>query len=232
MLQVTQVMSRPSRLIVTELSKYSDNAGVQGFLTSAHIYICDLMCIKYSQPAVLNVIKAQIGKVPPKKREYKHFTPSHWYPVVNNMLSGKPGASREIDGKIYGEMVDYNPFTHITKMYLTDDYSLGEAILINRIVNEETQADIVAACRTSAQNGVHNMAYVKKVLEGMAANRRAEELRIRMLGDKINNSSSVIQTDIHTHTPIELAKSEYDYNQKREDMLLELMLKKMFGGQK
>lgn len=232
MMQVTQVMSRPSRLIVAELSKYSDNAGVQGFLTPAHIYICDLMCIKYSHPAVLNVIKSQMGKVPPKKREYKHFTPQHWYSMVDNMLRGKAGAAREVDGAVYEAMTDYNAFNHITKIYLTDDYSIGEALIINRIVNEETQADIVAACKTASQNGVHNMAYVKRVLEGMAAERKAEELRIRILGDKIDQSTQGIRTEVHTHSAIELAKSEFDYNKKREDMLLELLMQKMFGGDK
>lgn len=231
-MQVAQAMSRQSRLIVAELSKYSDNAGVQGFLTSAHLYICDLMCIKYSQPAVLNVIKSQIAKVPPKKREYKHFTPSHWYKVVDNMLAGKPGAAREIEGPVYGEMTDYNAFNHITKMYLSEDYTLGEALLINRMVNEETLADIVAACKTAAQNGVRNMAYVKRVLESIAAGRRAEELRIKMLGGKIDQSQQGIRTQIHTHTPIELAQSENEYNKKREDMLLELLVQKLYGGDK
>ena len=69
MLQATQKMARASRQVVTELNKYADAAGVQGFLIPAHIYMCDYMIIKYNQAAVINVIKSHMTKIQPKKRD-------------------------------------------------------------------------------------------------------------------------------------------------------------------
>lgn len=232
MLQATQKMARASRQVVTELNKYADAAGVQGFLIPAHIYMCDYMIIKYNQTAVINVIKSHMTKIQPKKREYKHFTPTYWYKIVDNMLGDKVGARRNQDIQVCGEMVDYNSFNHITKMYLLDDYSVQDAAIINRIVNQYSLADIVSACKTASQNGVHSMAYVDAVLRDMDARKSAEALRIKVLGDKIEKSNMTIGGETHTHTPIELAKAEYDYNKKREDMILELLVNKMFGGEK
>lgn len=225
-----QTMCRASRQVVNELNKYADAAGVQGFLIPAHIYICDYMVIKYSHAAVMNVLRQHITKIPPRKREYKHFTTTYWYHVVDNVLGNQTSAKRSYDGEVYGEMKDYNTFNHITKIYLQDDYSVHEALLINQICNIYTLDDVVRACKTATGNAVHSMAYVMAILKDMDATKRAEELRIRMLGERIEKSSMQIQTETHTHTPIELAKSEYDYNKKRDDVLLELMLKKMFGG--
>lgn len=128
-------------------------------------------------------------------------------------------------------MTDYNSFNHFTKIYLTDDYSVHDALLINQIVNNYTLDEIVRACKTASDNAVHSVSYVQAILKDMAATKRAEELRIRMLGERIEQSSMQIQTETHTHTPIELAQAEYNYNKKRDDILLELMLRNMFGGQ-
>lgn len=230
-MQVTQVMCRASRQVVNELNKYADAASVQGFLIPAYVYICDYMVIKYHQAAVINVIRQHITKIAPPKREFKHFTPIYWYRMVDNVLGGQAGAKRTYDGEVYGEMKDYNAFNHFTKIYLSDDYSVHDALLINQIVNTYSLDEIVKACKTATDNAVHSVAYVMAILKDMAATKRAEELRIRMLGEKIEKSTMQIQTETHSHTPIELAQSEYNYQKKREDMLLELMLQKMFGGQ-
>lgn len=229
MLQTTQSMSKASRQIVNELNKYADTAGVQGFLVPAHVYMCDYMVIKYNTTAIINVIRSHISKIQPKKREYKHFTPIYWYKVVDNMLANKQGVCRPHDTQVYGEMVDYNAFNHITKMYLVDDYSVTDAMHVNRIVNTYTLADIVSACKTASQNGAYSMAYVDAVLRNSDSQRKAEELRIKMLCDKVEKSSSMLNGEVHKHTPIELAKSEYEYNKKREDVLLELLVNKMMG---
>ena len=107
---------------------------------------------------------------------------------------------------------------------------MHDALLINQIVNTYSLDDIVKACKAATDNAVHSVAYVMAILKDMAATKRAEELRIRMLGEKIEKSTMQIQTTTQSHTPIELAQSEYNYQKKREDMLLELMLQKMFGG--
>lgn len=229
MLQTTQVMSKASRQIVTELNKYADTAGVQGFLIPAHLYMCDYMVIKYNQTAVANVIKSHMSKIPPKKREFKHFTPIYWYKIVDNMLNDK-SVHRNQDIQVYGEMVDYNSFNHITKMFLFDDYSIQDAIIINRIVNTCDLSDIISACKTASQNGVHSMAYVDAILRDINARKYVEATRIKELGDKIDSSNRTLGGEIHRHTAIELAKSEYDYNKKHEDVLLELLVNKMFGG--
>lgn len=229
-MQVTQVMCRASRQVVNELSKYADASGVQGFLIPAHLYICDYMVIKYHQAAVINVIRQHITKIPPPKREYKHFTPMYWYRIIDNILGKQENAKKTYDGEVHGEMTDYNSFNHFTKIYLSDDYSVHDALLINQICNTYTLDEIVRACKTATDKAVHSIAYVMAILKDMDATKRAEELRIRMLGEKIEKSSIQIQTETHTHTPIELAKSEYDYQKKRNDMILELMLQKMMGG--
>lgn len=230
-MQATQVMSRASRQVITELNKYADAAHVQGFLIPAHVYICDYMTIKYHQAAVINVIKQHLTKVQPAKRVSKHFTPLYWYRMVDTILGGQQNAKKSYDGEVYGEMTDYNSFNHFTKIYLTDDYSVHDALLINQIVNNYTLDEIVKACKAASDNAVHSVSYVQAILKDMAATKMAEELRIRMLGERIERSSMQIQTETHTHTPIELAQAEYNYNKKRDDILLELMLRNMFGGQ-
>lgn len=230
-MQTTQAMSRASRLVVNELNKYADAAHVQGFLIPAHVYICDYMTIKYHHAAVINVIRQHLTKVAPAKRASKHFTPIYWYRAVDQILGGQANAKRTYEGEVYGEMVDYNGFNHFTKFYLQSDYSVHDALLINQIVNTHSLDDIVKACKAASEKAVHSISYVKAILDDMAATKRAEELRIRMLGERIEQSTAQIQTETHTHTPIELAQSEYNYNKKRDDVLLELMLKKMFGGQ-
>lgn len=229
MLQATQAMARASRQVINELNKYADVSNVQGFLIPAHIYMCDYMIIKYNQAAIINVIKSHMTKIPVKKREYKHFTPLYWYKIVDNMLSNKQGVERNNDVEIHGEIVDYNAFNHITKLYLLDDYSVQDAILINQIVNKYNLSDIISACKTASQNGAYSMSYVSAVLRDIDARKRAESMRIDFMRNRIKQSSESINTTIHRHTPIELAKAEYDYNKKREDMMLELLMNKMFG---
>ena len=230
MLQTTQVMARASRNVVNELNRYADMAGVQGFLIPAHIYMCDYITLKYNYTAAINVIKSHMSKIPQSKREYKHFTPIYWYKVIDNMLGGKPGVCKTNDVTVHGEMVDYNSFNHITTIFLTDDYGAQDAALINKIVNKYTLSDIVSACKTASHNGAYSMSYVDAVLRDIDGKKRAEELRIRMLGERVEKSNAMLDGEIHTHTPIELAMAEHNYNKKREDMLLELLIDKMFGG--
>lgn len=226
-----QTMCRASRHVMNELNKCAEAAGVQGLIVPAHIYMCDYMVIKYQQAAVTNVIKSHIASIPPKRRESKHFTPMYWYKMVDNMLSGKQGVCRNEQG-VYGEMTDYNGFSHITRMFLIDDYSVQDAKKINEIVNTSDLETIVEACKQSADAGVRNVAYMSAVINSIKANKAMRQADMDRLRTRVESSQTSLRTETHTHTAIELAQMEYEYNKKKEAAMLEALFNRIAGGDK
>lgn len=226
-----QTMCRASRHVMNELNKCAEAAGVQGLIVPAHIYMCDYMVIKYQQAAVVNVIKSHIASISPKRRESKHFTPMYWYKMVDNMLSGKQGACRN-EQSVYGEMTDYNGFSHITRMFLIDDYSIQDAKKINEIVNTNDLETIVEACKQSADAGVRNVAYMSAVINNINTSKAMRQADIDRLRTKVESSQTSLRTETHTHTVIELAQMEYEYNKKKEAAMLEALFNRIVGGDK
>jgi len=216
--------------VINELDKIASSNGVQGFIVPAHVYMCDYMTIKYSTQAIINVLRSQISKIPKHKREYKHFTPLYWYKVVDNML-GNGTATREVSGTVYGEMVDYNAFNHIVGMFLVSDYSVQDSVYINNLVNTASLSDIINACNTAKQNGVHTIAYMRAIIDGENGKREAERQRAEQMNMKIAASSGrLMHNDIHRHTAIELAEIQYNYEKKRESSDLEAAIRKLLGS--
>lgn len=222
------VMSKSSRMVINQLNKLANDSDVQGLIIPAHIYICDYMTIKYSPGAIMNVIRSGVGKIQKSRREYKHFTPLYWYKMVDNIL----GKNQSSDIQVFGEIQDYNSFNYLIRNYLQIDYSGQEAQRINHLVNTVDQSTIVSACKIATQNGVHSIAYVETVIEGEQQKKKFEELKLKVINDKAQESSNLLRIETQKHTPIELAQIEYKYEQKREDILLELMIKKLLEGKK
>jgi hypothetical protein len=211
-----------------QLNKLANDSDVQGLILPAHLYICDYMIIKYSPGAIMNVIRSGVSKIQKGRREYKHFTPLYWYKVVDNIL----GKNQTSDIQIFGEMQDYNSFNYLVKNYLQSDYSGLEAQRINHLVNTVDQSVIVSACKIAIQNGVRNIAYVESVIASEQQKKKFEDLRLKVINDRAQESSNLLKIEVQTHTPIEMAQIEYKYEQKREDILLELMVKRLLEGKK
>lgn len=228
----TMVMSKASRMIINQLDKLAMDSGVQGLTIPAHIYMCDYMIIKYNQSAVMNIIRSHIAKIPKVKREFKHFTPIYWYKIVDNMLGNNESVKYDIDGEVYGEMQDYNSFNYIIRNFLQSDYSIQEAIRINKLVNTVDQSSIVSACKVAAQNNVYNMAYVEAVIQSDQQRKKCEEIKHQAIIQRAQESSDKLRMDVHQHTPVELAEMEYNYEEKRNNILLTLMVKKLLDGDK
>ena len=225
------VMSRSSRLVMNELNKLAKDSNVQGLTIPAHVYMCDYMTIKYSHRAIVNIIRSKLASIAPSRRQSKHYTVAYWYSVIDSMLKDNPNAKMDVgDATIYGDMQDYNSFNHLTRHYLKSDYSNQDALTINNIVNTTDFITIVNACKVAERNCVFNMQYLRTIIDGEKQRAEYEALKTRLVNEKATESSNRLRMDIHTHTPLELAKIEYDYNQKRNDILLELMLKNLLEG--
>lgn len=224
------MMSRATRQVLNELDQYAKMSNVQGLTIPAHIYLGDVLTTKYYQNAIINLIKSRMAKIPKTKRESKHFTLSYWYPIVDNMLQNQTAPKREISGIVYGEMLDYNPFNHIISKYLITDYSTADAQLINQIVNEYTFMEITAATRAAAQANVYSVRYIKAILEGEKAKHQLEVNKIHALGAKIDESDKLLQQDKVVYTQDEVTHAEQTFEEKRHNMLLQMMVDKMLGG--
>lgn len=227
MINVT--MAKASRLVIDELNRMGRESDVQGFNTPAHIYICDYMTAKYNHRAIMNVIKSHLNNMPKVKRQYKHFTPTYWYKIVDNILGDN---AKIIDGNVNlcGEMVDYNPFIQITQHYLLSDYGQYDAIKINNIVNTASIQDIISACKVATQNSVYSVPYIESIINSEHQKKHLNEVRESILFDKTQQSNKLLNTETLTHTPIELAQMEYNYEKRKEDILLELLVEKLLNS--
>lgn len=223
------MMAKASRLVIDELNRMAKESNVQGFTTPAHIYICDHMTAKYNHRAIMNVIKSHLNNMPKVRRQYKHFTPTYWFKIVESVL-GDNAKIIDCNITLYGELNDYNQFVHITQHYLLTDYSQSDAIKINNISNTASIQEVVNACKIASQNGVYNISYVETIINGERQKKRLSEVRDSILFDKTQQSNKLLNTETHTHTPIELAQMEYSFEKKKEDILLELLMQKYLNG--
>lgn len=217
-------MCRESKRIFDDLGAYASSCDVQGLITPAHVYICDRLICEYYTAPMLNILKQRIKTV--KNKEWKHFTIEYWEPVIRKTLKNVGSAHRDITGI---GCDNQDGFTYVVTNYLIADYSITDAIMLNRLVNSTPLATIKYACEEAKKYGVREIRYINAIIEKERAKQEEKTRAIANLSDKIKGSDRLIQTQTHTHTVMDIASAQYNYNKAMENAELERKFKEVFG---
>ena len=217
-------MCRESRKIFEELDRQASMNDVQGLITPAHIYICDRLICEYYTAPIINILKQRIKAV--KNKEWKHFTIEYWEPVIRKSLKNAASTHRDIAGIECGNQ---DGFTYIVTNYLIADYSITDAITLNKLVNNTPLASIKYACEEAKRYGVREIRYINAIIDKERAKQEEKTRAIANLSDKIKGSDRLIQTQTHTHTIMDIASAQYNYEKAKENAELERKFKEAFG---
>ena len=220
------LMCRESRKIFDELNRQASINDVQGITTPAHIYICDRLVCEYYTAPIINILKQRIKSI--KNKEWKHFTIEYWEPVIRKNLKNAIGTHREIDNI---GCDNQDGFTYIISNYLIADYSITDAITLNRLVNDTPLASIKYACEEAKKYGVREIRYINAIIDKERAKQEDKVRSINALSDKISQSDKLTQTQTHRHTMMDLASAQYNYEQAKQNAELERRFKEVFGDE-
>ena len=218
------LMCRESRKIFEELDKQASANDVQGIITPAHIYICDRLICEYYTAPMINILKQRIKSV--KNKEWKHFTIEYWEPVIRKNLKNVLGTHRD---NVNIGCDNQDGFTYIISNYLITDYSIADAIILNKLVNETPLASIKYACEEAKRYGVREIRYINAIIEKERAKQEEKTRSISNLSAKIEQSDKLMQTQIHKHTVMDIASAQYNYEKAKQDAELERQFKEAFG---
>lgn len=219
-------MCRESRKIFEELDKQASMYDVQGFITPAHIYICDTLVCRYYTAPILNIIKQKIKTI--KNKEWKHFTIEYWSPIIERMLSHAQGTMRDAD--ICTDTNCLDSFEYIISKYLITDYSISDAIMLNKLIHGVPYASIMYACNEARKYNVSEIRYINAIIEKERAKQDAKIQAINNLSDKIAESDKILDAGVHTHTIMDIASAQYNYEKARQNAELEKKFEEMFGN--
>lgn len=217
-------MCRESRKIFEELDRQASMNDVQGLITPAHIYICDRLICEYYTAPIINILKQRIKAV--KNKEWKHFTIEYWEPVIRKSLKNAASTHRDIAGI---GCDNQDGFTYIVTNYLIADYSITDAITLNKLVNNTPLASIKYACEEAKRYGVREIRYINAIIDKERAKQEEKTRAIANLSNKIKGSDRLIQTQTHTHTVMDIASAQYNYEKAKENAELERKFKEAFG---
>ena len=220
------VMCRESRKIFDELNRQASMCDVQGLITPAHIYICDRLICEYYTAPLLNILKQRIKSV--RKKEWKHFTIEYWEPVIRKNLKNALSAHRETTADIGCDNQD--AFTYVISNYLIADYSISDAIMLNKLVNEVPLASIKYACEEAKRYGVREVRYINAIIDKERAKQEEKSRAIASLSNKIEKSDRLMDTQTHTHTVMDIASAQYNYEKAMQNAELERKFKEVFGN--
>ena len=218
-------MCRESRKIFEELDRQASMNDVQGLITPAHIYICDRLICEYYTAPIINILKQRIKAV--KNKEWKHFTIEYWEPVIRKNLKNASGTHRENATNIGCDNQD--GFTNVVLNYLIADYSVTDAIILNKLVNSTPSASIKYACDEAIRYGVREIRYINAIIEKEKARQEERARSITALSEKIGQSDKLVQTQTHRHTVMDIAVAQYNYEKAKENAELERKFKEAFG---
>lgn len=219
-------MCRESRKIFDELNKQAVSYDVQGITTPAHVYICDrLICEFYTSP-IINILKQRIKSI--KRKEWKHFTIDYWEPVIRQNLKNAIGTHRDSIVSIGDNNQD--GFTYIISNYLISDYSITDAIMLNKIVNNTSLELIKYACEEAKKYRVYEIRYINAIIEKEKAKYEMKIQSINDMSDKINKSNRLVDAKKQSHTVMDIASAEYNYNNAMQNAELERKFMEVFGN--
>lgn len=218
------VMSRESRKIFDELNRQASINNVQGIITPAHVYICDRLICEYYTAPMINIIKQRLKSV--RNKEWKHFTIEYWEPVIRKTLKNVVGTHR--DTTDIG-VDNQEGFTYVIQNYLIADYSIADAIMLNKLVNSVPFVSIKYACEEAKKYNVREIRYINAIIDKERA-RQEEKIRsINNLSDKISKSDKLIDTTTHSHTIMDIASAQYNYENAKQNADLERMFEDMIS---
>jgi hypothetical protein len=217
-------MCRESRKIFNELEKQALANNVQGLITPAHIHICDRLVCEYYTAPLINILKQRIKGI--RNKEWKHFTIEYWEPVIRKNLKNATSTHRDVTGIGYNNQ---EAFHYVISNYLIADYSISDAIMLNRLVNSTPFASIKYACEEAKKYGVREIRYINAIIDKERARQEEKVRSIGALSDKISQSDKLTQTQTHRHTMMDIASAQYNYEQAKQNAELERMFKEVFG---
>jgi 3-dehydroquinate dehydratase len=219
------MMSRESRKIIDELNRLANNDNVQGITTPGHICICDKLIMRFYTTPIINTLKSRISHT--KSREWKHFTIDYWEHAITNMLSNSSAQRSDAnDIQIYD--CDTNSFAAIVN-FLISDYSIADAHIINTVAHDYTYMQIIDAIDIARKANIYEIRYISAVLEKEKARQYVKDSQIMQLGAKIEKSDTVLDKQVVTHTPLEIASAQYNWKRKQEDAEIERKFNEEFG---
>lgn len=217
-------MCRESRKIFDELNRQASKYDVQGLTTPAHIYICDRLVCEYYTAPIINILKQRIKAV--RNKEWKHFTIEYWEPVIRKNLKNAVGTHRDVPDM---GCDNQDGFTYVVSNYLIADYSITDAITLNKLVNNTPFASIKYACEEAKKYGVREIRYINAIIDRERAKQEERTRSISALSSKISQSDKLVQTQTHRHTLMDIASAQYNYEKAKQNAELERRFKEVFG---
>lgn len=217
-------MCRESRKIFDELNRQASMHDVQGLITPAHIYICDRLVCEYYTAPMINILKQRIKAV--KNKEWKHFTIEYWEPVIRKNLKNATGTHRDVASTGFDNQ---DGFAYVISNYLIADYSLSDAMMLNKLVNDVPLATIKYACEEAKKYGVREIRYINAIVDKERAKQEEKIRSINNLSNKIGQSDKLINTETHRHTVMDIASAQYNYQKAMENAELERKFMEVFG---
>ena len=221
-------MSREAKKLLNELEAIAIQNNISTLVTPSQIYVADQVVLKYYTAPIINAIKSKVKCL--KNKSSKHFTVEHWISVLNSMFSNNIGVRREgsvvqiIDGNDIG-----NQGFQLISKYLISDYSITDAEIIYKIIHMYEQNAIQNAIRTAISNRVYNIQYVNAILEKEQALSNMKKQEIQKLRERADNASSILNKHKIKHSVIDIATSQYSWENQKQNAELERKMNEIFG---
>lgn len=222
------VMSREARKLLTDLETLASKYNITTLVTPSQVYVADQLIQKYYTAPILNAIKSKVKSL--KNKSSKHFTVEHWVSVLDSIFTSNIGVRRDMSvvQTVDGHDIGLQGFQLLIR-YLPSDYSINDAETIYNIVHKYTNESIQSAIRTATANKVYNIQYVNAILEREQALSNIRKQEIDKLRERANSSNSVLNRQKVEHNAIDMAISQYNWEQAKSNSELERKMKEMFG---
>lgn len=215
--------------MLTAMEELANKYNVGMIVTPMDVYVTEQIALKYYSAPIINAVKHKIVSGL-KSRSSKHFTFGHWASVLDAMF-GINGSVRRESGIdiINGDDFCIDQFSEITSKYLITDYSMVDAEAIYDTIHKYTTQQIKNAVSVAKGNNVYNIQYIKAVLEkdqALSNIKKAEQEKMR---EKINSSNSILNRQKVQNSAIDVAVSQYNWEEAKKNAELERMMQEKFG---
>lgn len=220
-------MCRESRKLLNDLDVLASEHGCSTLVTPTQIYVADQITLKYYTAPVFNAIKSKVRSM--KNISSKHFTVVHWVSVLNSMFAYNSGVKREMSHvHSIDDSVGNDGFVMLSR-YLVADYGLHESEMIYDIVHKYSSIMIKDAVSIATKNNVYNIQYVNAILEKDQALSNIRKQELERLRERVNKSKSILDKKKVSHTIMDVASSQHNWQETKNNAELERKLKEMFG---
>lgn len=215
--------------MLTELETLAQQNSTSTLVTLTQIYIAEQVTLKYYTAPILNMIKSKVKQL--KKKSSKHFTIEHWVSVLDTIFASNGSVRREnsvvqlVDGNDIG-----NQGFQIISKYLPVDYSMNDAETIYKMVHTYEPHRVQNACHIAINNNVYNIQYVNAILEKEQALSNIKKQGIEELNKRAESATEILNKQKIQHTIMDVAASQYSWEQQKQNAELERMMNEMLGG--